>query len=150
VQATCTTVELKVNKVQEFLTAILHRGLRNCFFFIRSFTFSNFYLDFYFPFHSGLLFPFFLWTFIFPFLFVILFNRGHSSWILPSFLDVTCSLGNPRSLKKFMNWQFLANLLTLLAWSIGKVSFTHHYTKQIITFQKINSLIFIDISIKTH
>ena len=30
------------------MTAILHRGLRNCFFYV-SFTFSNFYLDFYFP-----------------------------------------------------------------------------------------------------
>ena len=35
------------------LTSILHRGLRNCFFFFlfrNSFTFSNFFYDFYFPF----------------------------------------------------------------------------------------------------
>ena len=39
-----------------FLTAILHRGLRNDFFF-----------------NSNLLFPIFIWTFIFPFLFGLLF-----------------------------------------------------------------------------
>ena len=58
------------------MTAILHRGLRNCFsFFYASFTFSNFYLDFYspflyglfFPFLFGLLFPFSIWIFFFPF-----------------------------------------------------------------------------------
>ena len=38
-----------------FLIAILHRDLRNDFFF-NQFTFSNFYLDFYFPFS--------IWTFI--------------------------------------------------------------------------------------
>ena len=71
------------------MTAILHRGLRNDFFFQFRFTFSNFNLDFYFPFLFGLLFPFFcldcyyllfpffLWTFIFPFLFGRLFNCGH-------------------------------------------------------------------------
>ena len=57
-------------------------------FFSLQFTFSNFYLDFYFPFFLGLLFslfsldfyfPFFwgllfsLWTFIFPFLIGLLF-----------------------------------------------------------------------------
>ena len=46
------------------MTAILHPGLRNCFFFICSFSFSNFYLVFYFPFLFGLLLPFFFWTFI--------------------------------------------------------------------------------------
>ena len=50
-----------------FLTAILHRGLRNDFFFrFNQFTFSNFYLDFYFPLS--------IWTFIFPFLFGLLFS----------------------------------------------------------------------------
>ena len=39
-----------------FLTTILHRGLWNDFFSLRSFTLSNFSLDFYFPFS--------LWTFI--------------------------------------------------------------------------------------
>ena len=39
----------------EFLTAISHRGLRNDFFFIRSFTFHILF---------GLLFPFSIWTFI--------------------------------------------------------------------------------------
>ena len=93
----------------EFLTAILHRGLRNCFFFsLRSFTFSNFF----FPFLFGLLFPFSLfslnfyfpfslWTFVslfsldfyFPFLFGLLFpfslwtfiqSRSHFGF-LPNF-----------------------------------------------------------------
>ena len=51
-----------------FLTAILHRGLRNNFFFhFNQFTSSNFCLDFYFPLLFGLLFLF-LWTFI-PFSF---------------------------------------------------------------------------------
>ena len=50
------------------LTAILHRGLRNDFFFhFKQFTFSNFYLDFYFLFLFGLLFllfPFSMRTFL--------------------------------------------------------------------------------------
>ena len=33
------------------------------FFFFSHFTFSNFYLDFYFPFIFGLLAPFYIWTF---------------------------------------------------------------------------------------
>ena len=49
--------------MHRFLTAILHRGLRNDFFFFSQFTFSNFYLDFYF-FLFRLLFPFSLWIFI--------------------------------------------------------------------------------------
>ena len=76
--------------VNLFLTAILHRGLRNCFFFfffIRSFTFSNFYLDFYFPFHFGLLFPFFLWIFIFPFIFGLLFPFSLWTFIFLFSLD---------------------------------------------------------------
>merc|ERR1739844_304840 len=61
-----------------FLTAISHRGLRNCFvFFLSAHLLSIFYLDFYFPFLFGLLSPFYIWTFIslfyldfcFPFLF---------------------------------------------------------------------------------
>ena len=40
----------------EFLTTILHRGLRNCLFV---FHYIHLYLDFYFPFLFGLLFPFF-------------------------------------------------------------------------------------------
>ena len=82
-----------------FFTAILHRGLRNDFFSLRSFTFSIFFY-FYFPFLFRLVFPFFiwtpislfffgllfpiiflfpifLWTFFFSFLFGLLFNRGH-------------------------------------------------------------------------
>ena len=55
-----------------FLTAILHRGLRNDFFFRSHLVFpyfiwtfiSLFFLDFYFPFLFGLLFPFSFWTFI--------------------------------------------------------------------------------------
>ena len=43
----------------KFLTAILHRGLRNDFFFITFIFFSNFYLDFFFPFLFGLLSPFY-------------------------------------------------------------------------------------------
>ena len=49
-----------------FLTAILHRGLRNDFFFIFQyrFTFSNFCMDFSVPFIFGLFFPFSIWTFL--------------------------------------------------------------------------------------
>ena len=86
-----------------FLTAILHLGLRNCFVYA-SFTFSNFSLDFYFPFSIwtfispfflyfyfpflfGLLSPFYIWTFIsfffldfyFPFIFGLLFNSSFNS-----------------------------------------------------------------------
>ena len=52
-----------------FLTAILHRGLRNDFFSFLQFTFSNFYLDFYslflleFYFLFRLFSPFSTWTF---------------------------------------------------------------------------------------
>ena len=69
----------------KFLTSILHRGLRYCFFHFRSFTFHNlfwllypfsiltfislFYLDFYFPFLFGLLLPFY-----YPFLFGLWFS----------------------------------------------------------------------------
>ena len=77
-----------------FLTAILHRGLRNDFFFNSNLLFPIFIWTFIFPFLFGLLFsfflwtfifsldfylpfPFFRWTFIFPFLFGRLFNRGH-------------------------------------------------------------------------
>ena len=55
-----------------FLTAILHCGLRNDF-FLSQFTFSNFYLGFYFPFLFGLLFYLFSLDFYFPFLFGLLF-----------------------------------------------------------------------------
>ena len=59
----------------EFLTAILHCGLWNDYFFIFFITFiyfqysiwtyiSLFYWDFYFPFLFGLLFPSTFWTFI--------------------------------------------------------------------------------------
>ena len=48
-----------------FLTKILHHGLRSDFFFISTNTFSNFYLDFYFP------FP--IWTSLSLSLFVSLF-----------------------------------------------------------------------------
>ena len=49
------------------------------FFSLLWFTFSNFYLDFYFPFllDFNFPFPFFIWNYIFPFLFRLLFNRGH-------------------------------------------------------------------------
>ena len=68
-----------------FLTAISHRGLRNCFFFEVASTFSMFFLDFYFPFLFGLLFPFSLWTLLFPFSLwtFILFNSF--KFILSSF-----------------------------------------------------------------
>ena len=56
-----------------FLTAILHRGLRNDFFSLLSFTFSNFSLDFYFPFLFGLLFLFFLFGLLFSLLFLFSF-----------------------------------------------------------------------------
>ena len=78
-----------------FLTAILHRGLRNCF-FLGSGRIFFFYIlfgllfffsiwTFIFPFLFGLLFPFSLWTFIpfyFPFISLFLwtlFKRGHIS-----------------------------------------------------------------------
>ena len=54
-----------------FLTGILHCGLRMTFFSLYQFTVSNFSLDFYFPFLFGLLFPFFIWSFIFPFPFFL-------------------------------------------------------------------------------
>ena len=57
-----------------FLTAILHRGLRNDFFFQFQFTFSILIWTFIFPFLFGLLFPFY---FPIRFLFVLLFNCGH-------------------------------------------------------------------------
>ena len=77
---------MKNKKGCMFLTAILHRGLRNCFFFRLHLLFPYsfwififlFSLDFYFPFLFGLLFPFyFSLKFYFPFFFGLLFNRGH-------------------------------------------------------------------------
>ena len=74
-----------------FLTAILHRGLRNDFFlfFFSPFTFSNFYLDYFFPFLFGLLFPFSSLDFYFPFLFGLFFIsfliRFHFVFISSSF-----------------------------------------------------------------
>ena len=70
-----------------FLTAILHRGLRNCFFFLFAnfpysiWTFiSFFYLDFYFPF----LFPFSIRTFIF--LYFSIFFQFFSNFFFNFFL----------------------------------------------------------------
>ena len=73
-------VVLSQNESFRFLTAISHRGLRNCFFtlhllfpisiwtfishFLFGLLFPFFYLDFYLPFLFGLLFPFSIWTFI--------------------------------------------------------------------------------------
>ena len=65
-------------EISLFLTAILHRGLRNDFFFIffSQFTFSNFYLDLYFPFLFGLLFLFSLLSLDFlPLLFLDFYFR---------------------------------------------------------------------------
>ena len=56
-----------------FLTAILHRGLRNDFFFNSNLNFPIFIWTFIFAFLLGLLFSFFLWSFIFCFLFGLLF-----------------------------------------------------------------------------
>ena len=56
-----------------FFTAILHRGLRNDFFFNSNLNFPIFIWTFIFPFLFGLLFSFFLWSFIFCFLFGLLF-----------------------------------------------------------------------------
>ena len=96
-----------------FLTAILHRGLRNCFslrhiyffhfFFGLLFPFSFwtfislFFLDFYFPFFRTFIslfsldfyFPFFfglLFPFYFTSFFGLLFNRGHILDFFQSFL----------------------------------------------------------------
>ena len=52
------------------LTAILHRGLRSDFFF-----------------NSNLLFPIFIWTFIFPFLFGLLFSFSIWTFISLFYLD---------------------------------------------------------------
>ena len=63
------------SKLKGFLTAILHRGLRNDFFFLQPIYFfpfsiwtftSLFFMDFYFPFLFGHLFPFSIWNY-FPF-----------------------------------------------------------------------------------
>ena len=72
-----------------------YRGLRNCFSFIRylSFTFSNFYLDFSYPFSNWTFSSLFHLDFYFPFLFRLLFpffpffqfHRGQSSWISSKF-----------------------------------------------------------------
>ena len=64
--------ECKASQIKVF-TAVLHRGLRNDFFSLCLFTFSNFYL----PFLFGFLFTFSFGTFIFPFLFGLLYNRIH-------------------------------------------------------------------------
>ena len=75
----------------EFLTAILHHGLRNDFFFFQfHFTLSNCCLDFYFLFSLWTFISLFSLSFYFPFislfafiyfyfyfLFGLLFNRGH-------------------------------------------------------------------------
>ena len=70
-------IEVKHNCIFDNLTAILHRGLRNNFLFHVTSTFSIFFLDFYFPFLFGLLFPFlfglFYLDFYFHFLFALLF-----------------------------------------------------------------------------
>ena len=96
IRHTCRTCRTKtqilvlLDTVQDFLTAISHRGLRNCFFDVTS-TFSIFFLDFYSPFLFGLLFPFSIWTFFFNFFstrfqfffisfsILFLFNGGHIS-----------------------------------------------------------------------
>ena len=49
---------------RQFLIAILHHDLWNCFFFDTFHLLSIFHLDFYFPSPFGLLFPFSIWTFI--------------------------------------------------------------------------------------
>ena len=96
------------SRPRAFLTAILHRGLRNDFLIFQflQFTFSNFYLYFCLPFSFWTLislfsldfyFPFFLWTFIFPFLFGLLF----SFWSSISFLDF------------FVHFQTFISLLSL-------------------------------------
>ena len=66
-------IKVFLSTYEPFLTTVLHRGLRNDFFFLNQFTFSNFYLDLYFPslwtsislFSLDFYFPFSLWTFIF-------------------------------------------------------------------------------------
>ena len=96
-----------------FLTAIVHRGLRNCFFLtlhllfpisiwtiISLFLFGLlflFYLDFYFPFLFGLLLPFLIWNFLFEcefqfefqFFFISFSHQSRSQFgFLPNFF--TC------------------------------------------------------------
>ena len=78
----------EVSKIRNFLTTILQCGLRNDFFFQFQFTFSNFYLDFYFLFLSGLLFPFSLWTF------VSLFSLRSHFGFLPIFYKIVIIFHN--------------------------------------------------------
>ena len=73
------TVLVIESKLYKFLTAFLHRSLWDVFFFhFNQFTFSNFCLDFYYPFLFGLLFLFplfssdlFFLDFYFPFPFSV-------------------------------------------------------------------------------
>ena len=67
-----------------FLTAILHRGLRNCFVFVLH-TSHLLFLDFYFPFFLGLFFPLFCLDFYFPF-FLGLFFPFLFELLIPFFL----------------------------------------------------------------
>ena len=69
----CSFFHRFFNCDHQFFIAILHRDLRNCFFFrhllftfhiVFGLLFPLFYLDFCFPFLFGLLFPFSIWTFI--------------------------------------------------------------------------------------
>ena len=76
----------------KFLTAILHRGLRNDFYFFLQ-------PIYFFQFLFGLLFPFSIWTFISPFLFGIFsffnssFNSSFNSIIL-SFNSIISSINS--------------------------------------------------------
>ena len=62
-----------------FLTAILHRGLRNDFFFQFQFTSSNFHLDFYFPSSLWTFISLFSLDFYFPFLFGLTWSKQFCS-----------------------------------------------------------------------
>ena len=67
-------VVLSQNESFRFLTAISHRGLRNCFFFTLHLLFPISIWTFISHFLFGLLFPFFYLDFYLPFLFGLLFR----------------------------------------------------------------------------
>ena len=107
----------EVSKIRNFLITILQCGLRNDFFFQFQFTFSNFYLDFYFPFLSGLLFPFSLWTFIslfsldfyFPFHFGLLFPFFLWTFIFPFVFGLLFSFSLLTFIQSRSHFGFLPN-----------------------------------------
>ena len=104
-----------------FLIAILHRVLRDDFFFTSHLLFpfsfwtflSLFSLDFYFPFLFGLLFPFFLWTFI--------QSRSHFGF-LPNFFFRFAFQAQVNVLFLFAHWENTVDLLKMSPVILSSVS----------------------------